>query len=238
MQIARNEPDIIMVTEVIPKAQTMPLSPALLAIPTYRLYTNFNFTQTRLGESGCRGVCIYIKDSISTVEVSLYATTAMEQLWISMNLLQGDKLLIGCIYMSPSGNRHDAMAELCETLKLACKNASHVLIAGDFNVPHTEWLNMYSDEPPGHLFHDLIRCLQDCFIYQHVQHPTRHRHGQTPSMLDLVVTNEEGMIWDMQYLPGLSCSDHIILRFTMTCYTDHRKPCDQSMNYGGGDITC
>ena len=235
MQIAGNEPDIIMVTEVIPKAQIMPLSPALLAIPMYRLYTNFDVTQSRLGESGQRGVCIYVKESISTVEVSLYASIAMEQLWVSMNLLHGDKLLIGCIYMSPSGSRHDGIAELCETLKLACKNVSHVLVAGDFNVPHIDWLNMHSDEPPGHFSHDLIRCLQDCFMYQHVEYPTRYRHGQIPSMLDLILTNEEGMIQDMQYLPGLTCSDHIILRFTMTCYTEHRKPCHQSMNYRGGN---
>ena len=235
MQIAGNEPDIIMITEVIPKAQIMPLSPAVLEIPMYRLFTNFDFTQARLGESGHRGVCIYIKESISAAEVSLYASTAMEQLWVSMNLVQGDKLLIGCIYMSPSGNRHDGMVELCETLKLGCKNASHILVAGDFNVPHVDWLNMYSEEPPAHFSHDLIRCLQDCFMYQHLEYPTRYRHGQTPSLLDLILTNEEGMIRDMQYLPGLSCSDHIILRFTLTCYTEHRKPCDKSMNYRRGD---
>ena len=53
MQIAGAEPDIIMVTEVIPKAQVLPLSPALLlSIEGYGLFTNFEPSQPRLGVVG------------------------------------------------------------------------------------------------------------------------------------------------------------------------------------------
>ena len=48
MQNARNEPDIIMITEVIPEAQIIPLSPALLEIPMYRLYCTLTSTSLKL----------------------------------------------------------------------------------------------------------------------------------------------------------------------------------------------
>lgn len=52
MQIAGSEPDIMIITEVIPKAQTLPISPALLAITGYNMYVNFDLSQDNLGGSG------------------------------------------------------------------------------------------------------------------------------------------------------------------------------------------
>ena len=43
--------------------------------------------------------------------------------------------------------------------------------------------------------------------------PTRVRHGQEPSVLDLVLTNEEGMIENIEYGNPLGKSDHLVLTF-------------------------
>ena len=83
MQIADNKPDIMMISEVIPKAQTLPLPLALLSIPGYKLYVNFDPTQANLGRSGCRGVCIYVRDDLPSAEVSLHRSSTLEQLWIT-----------------------------------------------------------------------------------------------------------------------------------------------------------
>ena len=55
MIIAGDEPDIIMVTEVIPKAQVLPISPALISMEGYSLYLSFDPHKTKLGVSGVRG---------------------------------------------------------------------------------------------------------------------------------------------------------------------------------------
>lgn len=73
-----------------------------------------------------------------------------------------------------------------------------------------------SDDHPTNLF---LETMHDCFLHQHITRPTRYRNGAVPSILDLVVTNEEGMIRGIEYLPGLSSSDHLVLRFTVVCYT-------------------
>ena len=235
MQIANNKPDIMMISEVIPKAQTFPLPLALLSIPGYKLYVNFDPTQANLGRSGCRGVCIYVRDDLPSAEVSLHRSSTLEQLWITLSLLSGDQLLLGCVYLSPSGDRLQSILELHESLQAACNlNASHILIAGDFNVPQIDWTNTHSEEPSGHYSHKLIECLQDHFLTQHVTRPTRYRHGQTPNILDLILSNEEGMVRDLQHLPGLGCSDHVVLRFNLVCYTVRSSP-RQTLNYNRGN---
>ena len=37
--------------------------------------------------------------------------------------------------------------------------------------------------------------------------PTRYRQGEEPSVLDLVFSNEEGMVHNWVYQPGLGDSD-------------------------------
>ena len=156
----------------------------------------------------------------------------MEQIWIMIDLRNGDKLLIGCIYLSPSGDRHLGITELDRSLSLAGNlSPSHILVVGDFNVPQIDWASYFSDEPPGHHSHALLSCVQDHFLTQHVTAPTRYRLGQIPSMLDLIFTNEEGMVQDLQHSPGLGLSDHVILEFSLKCYTTKGIPIGPHLNY-------
>ena len=79
MRIAGAEP-VIMITEVIPKAQLLPLSPALLSVDGYNVFTNFDPTQPDLGRSRCCGICIYMKNSLLCREVvfSTVSTVPLE----------------------------------------------------------------------------------------------------------------------------------------------------------------
>ena len=69
--------------------------------------------------------------------------------------------------------------------------------------------------------------LCDLFLYQHVPQPTRYRCDTTPHTLDLVISNEEGMVDNMRYLPGLGNSDHICIYLDFICYlgvTNYETP--------------
>jgi len=50
--------------------------------------------------------------------------------------------------------------------------------------------------------------VQDLFMFQHILKPTRYRGEETPNLLDLVFTDDENMIENLTYLPGLGNSDH------------------------------
>ncbi len=56
------------------------------------------------------------------------------------------------------------------------------------------------------------------FLYQHITEYTHYRKGQNPRLLDLILTNEEGMVNDMQYVPPLGKSDHVCVIFNKYIY--------------------
>ena len=53
-----------------------------------------------------------------------------------------------------------------------------------------------------------------------------------PSILDLVMTNEEGMIEDIEYLSPLGKRDHIIISFDFKCYIQQSGKDKIVYNYG------
>ena len=236
MKIAGNEPDIIMVTEVIPKAQTVPIADSLLAVPGYSLHTNFDPSLSNLGASGCRGVSIYLRDNLKATEVSFGTTTHIEQVWMKLPLMGNDMLLVGCIYRSPTSSMLESSAELCQLLHTACASApSHLLIGGDFNMPHIDWENGFSAAPPRDISHQFLEMLKDCFLTQQVNQPTRFRPGETPHILDLILTNEDGMVNHLFHEAGLGKSDHVILRFELACYTYQHEFSSGHPNYFKGN---
>ena len=57
MAIVGTETDIILVTEVIPKAQVLPIAPALLEVPGFVCFPSFDLNESNLGAKGSRGIC-------------------------------------------------------------------------------------------------------------------------------------------------------------------------------------
>ena len=216
--IAHQEPDVICITEALPKARSAPIPEALLAIPNFVLYTNFDMSCQNLGASKVRGICIYIAERIHAAEVAFPRSHFSEQLWLNIKLKGEDSLLLGCIYRSPSAGVEVSVA-LCDIIRLASQgHTSHLLIVGDFNFGNIDWSTSQSSAPSGHPSHLFLEAVQDAFLFQHVRNPTRYRHGQCASLLDLILTNEEGMISDVSHLPGLGRSDHAVLWFHLRCY--------------------
>ena len=60
-----------------------------------------------------------------------------------------------------------------------------------------------------------IDTLRDNFLHQHVNIPTRFRHGQNPTLDDLILSSTEDMIQDITYSDPLGKSDHLCLAFTI-----------------------
>ena len=68
--ISVDKPDIIILTEVIPKAQSNPIPLPQLAIPGYNFYVNFDYNAADLGKSGKRGIIIYFSILLSTKQIT------------------------------------------------------------------------------------------------------------------------------------------------------------------------
>ena len=69
VMISVEKPDILILTEVIPKAQSNPIPLSLLAIAGYNFYINFDHNATDLGKSGKRGIIVYFSIALSTKQI-------------------------------------------------------------------------------------------------------------------------------------------------------------------------
>ena len=81
-----------------------------------------------------------------------------------------------------------------------------VLLLGDYNLPNINWATLTSLEGDQSLSTNFLNACEDGFLTQHVSKPTRHRHGQNSSLLDLVFTTDPDMIEDgnINHLPPLA----------------------------------
>ena len=218
--IADDTLDMIIVTEVIPKAQKHPILEPLLNISGFEKFTNFKFTESDLGASGKRGVAIFVNNELDA-EVIDFETKYDDHLWVQVKLRNRDSLLCGCIYRTPNKDSE----KVAETTKAVCdliteaisKKNTHLLICGDFNYPEIDWSCEYTQLENVKPFIDTI---QEFHLHQHVCKPTRYREGQKPSLLDLILSTEEGMVHNLMHYPPLGDSDHDCLRFELNCYKE------------------
>ena len=113
----------------------------------------------------------------------------------------------------------ETTTQICEIItEAAQRNSSHLVICGDFNYPGIDWECEYVDEISN--IRPFLDTIQDCHLSQHIFQPTRYRNEDTLGLLDLVFTNEEGMIQNLTHNAGLGESDHECIIFTLNCYEE------------------
>ena len=128
-------------------------------------------------------------------------------------------LLIGCIYRSPNSETLNN-EKLMSDIKKVCSDQaySHILLCGDFNYPEINWKNEATPDNPQHRATVFMECIRDCFLYQHVTQPMHIRGGSIGNTLDLM-SNEEGMVGNVEHSAPLGKSDHMVLKFNFQAYT-------------------
>ena len=189
---------------------------------------NFNLIPVNLDNDIGRGIAVYIHKSLekSTIQVTP-SQDFKEVCFIEIRLRGGDILLFGCCYRSPtktdsSDDNNENLNRLIKSVSL--KKYTHTCLVGDFNyktINWSTWTTSHGKDSAEALFIDGIR---DCFLHQHVNKPTRIRGNDKPSLLDLVLTNEEMQVSDVTHNPPLGKSDHHVLSFDFHCYMDFSKP--------------
>ena len=162
-------------------------------------------------------MCIYIQTTLQANPVE-FKTNFEESVWASIKLVDGDELLIGCIYHSSSGNDTNNENLLKLLLEINKANYSHLLIMSDFNFEKINWDTWSIPSNESGIDFKFIECIRDSFLFQHVKKQTRARIDHEPHILDLVLTNEEVMISIIEHLSPLGKGDDSLLQFTLNCY--------------------
>jgi hypothetical protein len=85
------------------------------------------------------------------------------------------------------------------------KSFSHILLMGDFNFLKIDWPAWSASDEEGTSF---LECVKDCYFSQCVDKFTRCRINPEPSLLDLIIVNDESLIDYIEHLDPLGRSDH------------------------------
>jgi hypothetical protein len=64
-----------------------------------------------------------------------------------------------------------------------------------------------------------------------IDHHTRERFGQEPSLLDLLLVNDNENIVNTKYLDPLGSSDHCVIEFNYKCYFSYDQTQNERLNY-------
>lgn len=76
----------------------------------------------------------------------------------------------------------------------------NLIIAGDFNYPNIAWpLNNIPDTNSA--MSSFMHFVADSNLFQLITEPTRFRTNNEPSILDLILTNDESIITGHEILP-------------------------------------
>ena len=76
---------------------------------------------------------------------------------------------------------------------------------GDFNHPNICWRDNTAGHKQSRRF---LECIDDNFLSQALDEPMRRG-----ALLDLVLTNEEGLVRNVKLKGSLGCSDHEMVEF-------------------------
>ena len=219
---------VIGITEVKPKNQRFIINLAELALENYDMF------QINVTEATGRGVILYTHKSLKAISITMN-TQFQESVWAEIPLNSKDAMLVGVIYRSPGSsevNNDKLNQTIIEAVGL---NHSHFLLMGDFNYPNIKW---DSESTESNTVEDkFIENIRDNFLFQHITKPTRGRLGNKSNILDLIFTNEEGMIEDVTYESPLGKSDHAVLLINHRCYTETTTYTKLKFYYNQGDYS-
>ena len=224
--IFKNDPDIIQLTETLPKNLKDKNTDFKtdFHIPGYILFLN---------KDPKRGIAIYIKSSLDANIIDTKHCDYVENLCLSLTV-NNKNIFLGCIYRSPSHNKTASTNELIELFNSfdICKYDKFIM-TGDFNYPCIDWsekINLNDHDKK------LINCIDDLFLQQMVTEPTRNVLGQKCNILDLIFTNDELFINNIEHLAPLGSSDHDVLLISINIPQVFIAPPEPRFNFSKTDF--
>ena len=223
-----HNPDVIAVQEILPKNISDIIAESIFNIDGYEHFTNEK-------QGWKRGVVLYIRKGMGASELN-WSNKFEESIWVEIKLRGGDKLIIGCIYCSQNSKSENNEKFLTLITEVTDKNPSHLQIAGDCNYPEIDWKNNSSPDNLNNNNNKFLNCSKDSFLYQHILEHTHFRPGFNPSTIDIILTNEEAIVQNIEYLAPLGFSHHVMLKFKFNCYHVFNEYSQPKFKYDKADF--
>ncbi|GAB0178727.1 hypothetical protein GRJ2_000338000 [Grus japonensis] len=127
-----------------------------------------------------------------------------ESLWVRIKGRAGPGDIIAGVCYRPPEQGDQADEALYRQIGAASHSQALVLMR-DCNHPDICWTDNTEEYKQSRKF---LECVNDNFLLQVIEEPTRRS-----AMLNLVLTNKEGLVGDVKLKGSLGCSDHEMVEF-------------------------
>ncbi|GAB0175756.1 hypothetical protein GRJ2_000040800 [Grus japonensis] len=162
------------------------------------------FRKDRQGRQG-GGVALYVNEQLECMELHLgMDEEPTESLWVRIKGSAGTgDIIAGVCYRPP--DQEDRVDEALYRQIGAASRSQALVLMGDFNHPDICWRGNTAGHKQSRRF---LECVDDNFLLQVTGEPVRRG-----VMLDLVLTNKEGLVGDIKLKGSLGCSDLEMVEF-------------------------
>ena len=184
-----------------------------LGIEGYTLYRGDHSS----GSGGLgKGAAAYVSDSLNHSACPQFDDGGFDcSTWFTVKLSDQKTLLVGVVYRSPNSSDGNNV-KLLNMLRLAATiRCDYLMLCGDYNLPRIDWEASQCFDSEESYSQTFLYMIEELGLFQHATKPTRFR-GEQESCLDLIFTNEEGMIDEVYELPPLGKSDHVCQKWELT----------------------
>lgn len=227
----KDKPHIIAILEAKPKNCSRDLTKEEFQLPCYGMEEINLFTKKG------RGIIVYISETIKYNTIDILPVFE-EAFFLSINCLNEASVVIGFVYRSPNcDHENDLLLNQLITNGAQLYHSDIFILIGDFNFPKIDWTSLSSPGDTNSREFVFLETLRDSFLSQMIQEPTRARGTNNPSILDLIITNSEDAIAQVNLEAPLGKSDHVIMQVQVTAHpnTDLRER--TFLNYDRGNYT-
>ena len=228
--ISDQNPDIICLVET--KTSPEDANDHIYDCENYEIFRKDRANQK--GPGG--GVCILVKKSLKVSDLDLISLNNHrfeESVWCEIKC-GGKPIVIGSVYRKPSSSKDNNkllldLFSVCNTYS----NRAQIFICGDFNYGAIDWENNLVDRHGQHVGDaaEFLDMYNDHFFHQHVDDWTHNRGAENPSRLDLIFSNNEHDVENLQYGAPLGNSHHSVLICNLVVEGNAVDIVDESMRY-------
>ena len=200
--------DILSVCEVLPKRSGHDISSFI--VQGYTCYSCLDG----------RGVCLFIRNNadITVVELNHIQHDFKPSLFVNI-VTPKASFVLGVVYRSPSSSVEESESlniQITNAVKYSQRAGVDLIVVGDFNYPEIDWGNESCSQANSYLKAAMfLENVHSNSLTQHIKVPTHYRCLQTPTLIDLLLTNDPSLVKNICHLPPFGMSHHSVITFNI-----------------------
>ena len=161
---------------------------------------------------------IFVKNSFEVKHITDIEDMYSPSIFLKISVTKNRSFVFATIYRSPNciETDHDNICKQIDAIsKRYSKLDDKVVICGDFNYPDINWNTVTCTRNNINKSCMFLNTIQENFLYQIIKEPTHHRCQQTPTLIDLILTNDVNLVNNVDHFPPFGKSHHSVICFSL-----------------------